>query len=256
MYSQETYEWKIVQTNIDCLEPNQTTYTIEILKDTMVNDNMYQKTSYKNRHFREADGKVFCRTNESEYLLYDFTLKPNESFEIENKAITVVCLQVEYTADQKKLMVEYSRQSQFGVEKQIDIWIEGMGSCIHPFWIDFVFPNPGALETKVLCFHRNNRLLYLNKSYSDCEATQLVTDRINNSGPEIHVFNNHIDIKTADNNTFIVKIFNNYGSVICTKKGCDFTSINTENLPSGTYIIQLYYKQTSYNYNIYIYGKE
>ncbi|MBQ3676888.1 MAG: hypothetical protein II926_05935, partial [Bacteroidales bacterium] len=173
------------------MEPNQTTYTIEILKDTMVNDNMYQKTSYKNRHFREADGKVFCRTNESEYLLYDFTLKPNESFEIENKAITVVCLQVEYTADQKKLMVEYSRQSQFGVEKQIDIWIEGMGSCIHPFWIDFVFPNPGALETKVLCFHRDNQLLYLNTLYSDCDGEQLTCTELQQNSK----FNNPVKDK-------------------------------------------------------------
>jgi len=254
LYSQETCEWKIIQTNIDCLNPGQTTYTIEIMKDTVVNGKLYQKTSYKNQLFRETDGKVYCLSNEREYLLYDFTLEPDESFEIGNKSITVVCLQVMDTADQKKLMVEYSRHSQFGIEKETDIWIEGMGSCKHPFWIDFVFPNPGAWETKVLCFHRDNQLFYLNDFYSDCEIRETIQNI--KEEPSIFLEQNTIYIKLPKDEPTLVKFFDLDGHLLLSKEIVSDIEISSKNIPNGMYIIKIEQQVNSYSYKVYNYGHE
>ena len=235
LYSQDSFEWKIIQTNIDCLEPAQDIYTINIVNDTTVNGNIYQKTSYKNYLFRELEGKVFCMANEREYLLYDFTLEPNESFEIGNGSITIICLKVEDT-DRKKLTVEYSKQTQYGIEKETDIWIEGMGSCKHPFWIDFVFPNPGAWETKVLCFHRDNQLLYLNKLYSNCDGEQSTCTELQQNSK----FNNPVKDKltlTLPNAENEVKIFDLQGKLLL-QQNVEFSAeINVSMLPTGMYVL-------------------
>lgn len=229
--------------------PDFSSYSIRLFDDTLVNGLMYHKIYYsfdslntnwiyQNGLLREdGSNKVYYKQdNENERVLYDFGLKINDIFKI-NEFCT---LQVEET-DTITLNDGQAR-------KRLKLVRKGDPNWGHEYWIDGVGSQYGLInhfrfcETDysdvLLCFYKNSNLLFP-KAPTSCFLTK---NEDLKSGLNIKVYPNpfHTNIEFDLNNS----IQTNYRIITLTGKPIQkgrlqntISKINLESLPCGIYFL-------------------
>ncbi len=127
---------------------------------------------------REDSNRVyFMRPDEDEGLLYDFNLDIGDSCTIVNFCSGFEVLvyvtevdSVEYFGIKRKRMTITDNS------KWVAYWIEGIGSTYGPIHSMYHKCNPPYLSWDLLCYHKNDTLLYILEGYDDCIYTHTGID--------------------------------------------------------------------------------
>jgi hypothetical protein len=166
------------------------TYFIHIEEDTLFNNKHYKKlfhcadSTCINKEFksyiREDSGRVYLADKTRELILYDFNLKLGDSlimyflwddrnshpYFIQIDSVKTVVFQ-----DQKERLMQFVsvydyRHKEYSIN---DVLVEGIGSM--QFGLEYpvsLFITGGYCVRNLLCFSRNNNIVYENPEFNDC----------------------------------------------------------------------------------------
>ena len=247
--------WSVIECNIfgGCQ-----TYFYKFKEDTILGAYHYRKLYYTNDstmfywHYisamREdtAHKKVFCWSEQNEYLYYDFGLNKNDTFK--SNALYVLCTQLIVDSIGETTLLNKEKRKTFflsgnGFGK--DIWIEGIGSMsgltnVRDAICSFDFYS--ALN----CFTENDILKYKSSQYSTCYYTTVGIPKINVEG-FLNIFPNPFqNILYINSNKLIsqIEIFSSEGKIIYSNKifnlkNSDRYTLNLSNLSPGLYLIKI-----------------
>jgi hypothetical protein len=155
---------------------SKTTITFSFNGDTLIENTSYTKMfSLDNdgnielhSFWREDnDGNIYyVRGVEVEQCIYNFQLEKSDTFNLgSNEIIVDSVLLKDFGNTEKKF--SYSHYSY--VPDHVIVWIEGVGSLNAPGVPDGYFLVGGSYS--LICYHENEELIYLNPSYTDCNAS-------------------------------------------------------------------------------------
>lgn len=229
--------------------PDFHSYSIRLLDDTLINGIMYHKiyysfdslnTNWVYQHgLLREDGfnKIYYkRDNENEVLLYDFSLKVNDTFKIND----FCTLQVEETdtiqlndgQSRKRLKLVRKGDPNWGDE----YWIEGIGSQFGLI-SHFGFCSTDYSDV-LLCFYNNSILLYP-MAPASCFLTkneELTNNFKISSYP--NPFHSYIELKNINSQFKSFRLTTLTGNVLLSGRLEEaIAKINTDALISGIYIV-------------------
>jgi Secretion system C-terminal sorting domain len=231
----------------------------------------------KSIYFRQENGKVFFKPSfvceEKEYLMYDFTLKPGDTlsvpirlFEYGRVTVNRVIVRVDSVKNviingvtRKKIVVNYQR---VGNPPRIDpywdrrdIWLEGIGSLIFPFYPFFCVSLNECDEAAffVRCFQSNNKIVYQSPSLPFCSNALISSNSVPQSNRvNLTIFPNPISpggnwqVEWTKNEAGAtqLELLDPLGRVLKQVSGIKQGSmqrvqVSTENLPKGLYYLRL-----------------
>jgi hypothetical protein len=128
-----------------------------------------------NRFFREENNRIFEFYLSADMLLYDFNLKVLDSIKIPGSTSTFAKMVVVEEMDSTILLNGEKRRTFAldcpGFGEVTPIWIEGISSTLGFLSVyDCDFP----VNTTLLCFYKNNSLLYMNPEVNECLPSSLI----------------------------------------------------------------------------------
>lgn len=250
--------------------PNNITET-DILfyqKDTTICSKLYSKIKFKGQsnnytaYIRREGRKVYYRPadancDEDDNLLYNFDLEKGDSELIihsgDNKEYLYKLTSKESVTFLGKTRQKYTFDiSTFdtNIKKGQDIWIEGIGSLIHPFHT-FLKPVADGYAFDLLCSYSYNAQQYQNPKYKSCYITSVATNDMSIQNMQVLLSPNpcynslNINIIEENNDTFLMELFNSIGQRIMQQNITTQTSLDIDFLPQGTYFIKIKSKDKS-----------
>lgn len=257
----EGKQWSVMISGMGMEPPNRPVTTkISILQgDSVINGVVYKKI-YSTLHedlsdltldgcIRQNGKQVFylplvCH---KEILYFDFSIEVGDIFTLDGIERTVVSTG-NITINNTSLK---TITLQHGTLK--DYWIEGIGSTINGIFSNH-FIMAGAKEL-LLCCHKKNTLLYINKDYNECYIQKLTNIEKPNSEEKIpYIFydyvNKKIIIQGIQEQIFKLELFDISGKKVLISKDISTSekSIDISHLKMipGTYIYHLFNKANQY----------
>ena len=237
-----------VETQYVYFEGDSTVAGISYKKVFSCNDRLHENIKYEGL-IREQDTKTYFipANSETEYLLYDFSLKERETFEYwdfraqESAILYVSSVDLIEVNGCTKKRIQIKEGSDAG--RIIDTWIEEIGSLsgiLHLCPRLFL----GGSVKELLCYFQNNELIYKNSAYSECyydtpgDLASVQTIAIN----DCNIFPNPIDdivtVSCLNKAILRIEIFDNLGKLVYSQ--ANENTINIGSFPKGIYLIKMY----------------
>lgn len=230
--------------------PDYHSYSVRLIEDTLINgfiydkiyysfDSMNSKWIYQEGMLREdSSGKIFYRTDiDPEIILYDFSLKANDTFRIDPfctltvDAIDMIILN--NGEKRKRITLSKLNQPNWGTTH----WIEGIGSELGLI-SHFRFCHTDYAD-ELLCYYRNDSLLYPKNPKSCFITTDLENVRTNNFVISPNPFQSFLEIDNEDSKYIYFEIYNLEGTLLIKGNIQESNSkIDLNDLLSGVYIIK------------------
>jgi len=233
---------------------NNATYSIE--GDTVINEITYKAiyttpdsifdataSEYHSAVRDSANRWLFVPGDESEeYLLYDFNINEGDTIEINNPWEDGLRTLIAFNVDSVELSDGYYKRIGVGIYDPpsgqphiIDQWIEGIGSTNGLFYSGWYIMDLGY---QLLCFHRNDTLVYLHSPDGTCGYILVGSDE-RNSSLKVEVFPNPVTNVLTIKSSFdcAVRIYDINGRFVYT--GRDRT-IDLSWLNTGIYYLRVY----------------
>ena len=258
-------KWNILWQSNNASNPLCITESLMITDDTVVDGLAYKKLLRKLSSettnwqgsldydfyglMREESGKVFYKpiNQEKEFLLYDFSMNVNDTavmYYCQNTnneiVIRVDSITAEHIADSDRRVFHISSKDSFSPDwMQLNTWVEGIGdmkgllySC-HPV-------NAGGLTIRrLLCYHENDDLLFINEEFNSCEVDNNV-DYLEEKEPDmaffdylsntLHITQNGIDYPN-------IAVYDIHGKAVFFNKNHSENTLDISFLPDGFYLI-------------------
>lgn len=229
-------KWTTVITDVLNDEPPILTERSLSQENTSIVENTrryYPIAGAEDYYYEEEKGKVYYHEEERQYLIYDFTLNPNDSVKVgdpNEQAIALFVDSVKYI----KYMDEKLRKTIFLSGDMNLTWLEGIGDLNSPF--DYWCPIPPCgLIPHFACCSLLDVLLYQNPQYPNCGEFTAITS---NANSELKIFpnptNGFIEIQGLENGNLNYSIVNLIGKV--EQKGKLESHISLD-LNKGIYIL-------------------
>jgi hypothetical protein len=149
----------------------------------------------------EQSNIYFKRGHPAESLIYNFSLNEGDTLSIGNREIVIdsTCIKPFGSAAKKHIYAHYAH-----VPEHVITWVEGVGSLYGPHINDPYFLVGG--EYMLICFEKDNKLVYLNPKYTDCNAGKLnqnlrvvsekkIWSQINFMSPSVTANTEHLKIE-------------------------------------------------------------
>lgn len=228
-------------------------------------------------YYRQEGGKVYFKPSfvcsEKEYLMYDFTMKPGDTlsvpirlFELGRVTANKVIVRVDSVSNviingisRKRMVVNYQRVGNpprmDPYSDRRDIWLEGIGSLIFPFYpfICVNLPECNEAEFYIRCFQANNKILYQSPILPFCSNALISSNSVPQSAKiNLSIFPNPISqgsnwqVEWAKNEIGAthLELLDPLGRVLKQVAGLKQGStqrvqVSTENLPKGLYYLRL-----------------
>jgi len=256
----DTVVW--YETNI--FEFTGTTIYTTMGDDTMVNNLLYRKivqtVPYSNDYtfpyilLREdtETKKIYAKPYytmyvDSEAVIYDFNLMPNDSFFVNGVDNSSICPIAWYHVDSVRLFntlidsrkVIYLSSNINGGEYK-PVWVEGIG-CLAGLTLNSIEVSYDFIN----CYIRNDTLIYESDYaiyFNECYLWVGVNDKNNLIEYEIspNPFNDKISINKSNNNYIIIELYDIYGKLLKKEIAQDNrTILYLSDLFSGLYIIRI-----------------
>ena len=188
--------------------------------------------------------KIYFAGSNGDYLAYDFSLNPGDTFTSINGGCIVPM--IVDSVDTITLSNGESRKRLFltSVVWSTDIWIEGIGSLYGLPYIE-IYTCSADFYPELICFEENDTVKYHNSNYSGCfysainELAKLHSSLSINPNPFIGnttISTNNSKIKLVD-----AMVFNSTGQLIRRYNDINNYELNIEKkeLNSGIYYIQV-----------------
>lgn len=230
------------------------TSSYKLAADSIINEQKYFKV-YEKRDtldtpwifnkvlLRQDSLKVYIKQESgAERLLYDFSLQVDDIIMQSNMFFNEqewYVKEVTYAMMDGKMRKIIILDSEFGWEK--DVWIQGIGSM-------FGILTPGNLvydlETKMLCVHKNDQLIYSNSEFDGCYIRIVgIEDQIADN--DINIYPNpvsdklHINFENEPAKKAEIRIYSCQGRLIKTKAVGENSQIDIDfsQFKSGLYLM-------------------
>ena len=256
----EKVHWNVLYIGTCEERPPDTTilrYTIH--GDTTINNITYRKLCLESGDtmnpkirgiggIREANKKIYYNgetvtfnTDSKEYLLYDFTKQIGDTIKHNPQGYFYsVVLDIDSVLIDGAYRKRYKIYSHsFG--EHTDYIIEGIGSVVNGLLGNISeVPTCGYHYWKFICFKENDNLLYLNPSFTDCQASNfLMSSNLPMRDSQIKIYpnpvTNELQIEMHTDKDRILKIINMDGRSILEKHLSDMRSVVKLNVSPGLY---------------------
>lgn len=143
--------------------------------DSVINDLSYTKMEesingtdwiFHSSWREDSLGNIFYkRGHTDEYILYNFMLRQGDTINIGNQEVIVDSSVVKLFGNTERMHL-YAHYS--SVPNHIILWVDGVGSLLAPHLNDAYFLVGGVYN--LICFGNENKQVYLNSMYTDCDA--------------------------------------------------------------------------------------
>jgi hypothetical protein len=195
------------------------------------------------QYFRSTPNQVFEWIDDSDYLLYDFSLNVGDTFIVQETSEWPEAIELVVTAVDSITLMDQSKRKRLVLECENGvgehIWVKGMGDL------------QGLLSVKksclldvnenLLCFSFNEEVLYQDPDEGECWITTSTED-VERRELSIHP-NPARDIVQISglhpNEAINYTIFSNTGLIISSGKTRDHT-LSVGTLPPGLYLLELH----------------
>ena len=236
--------------------------TFEITGDTTINSNIYKSVyTTKDSIYNPLISNYFCAMRElnnkwyfipadstKEFMLYDFDVKTGDTVSINNPWAFGEIELIVFDIDSLELNDKYYKNialgfidSYSGRPYVFDQWIEGIGSTQ-----GFCFSGLNMVDMgyQLLCFHRNDSLIYLNSPDSTCgylstgiKTNSIISDFKLSPNPVLNQLN------IISNHDLVVEIYDSSGKKIITSYE---KIINVSHLVNGIYVAKIFDTKMKY----------
>lgn len=239
----------LVKTEYVYFEGDSTIAELSYKKVFSCDDKLHKNIKYEGL-IREQNKKTFFipANSDVEYLLYDFSLELGTNFEYwhprgkESELLYVKNIDsIEVNGSKRKrIQITLSPDSEW----ILDTWIEELGSLsgiLYPCYP--VFLPPGGVKS-LLCYHKNNELIYINPDYSECyydkpeDIKSIQTTETLNCSIFPNPVDNILNISCLNKTILRVEIFDNSGRKVYSQAYKD--TINISSFSKGSYLLKIY----------------
>lgn len=229
--------------------------TFVITGDTTINSTIYKAIyTTKDSIYNPAISSYFCAVRElndkwffipadstKEFMLYDFDIKIGDAVKINNPWTEGEMELIVFKADSIELNGVYYKKFELGFmlpqqqHRVIDHWIKGIGSTQGIYQSGFRLVDAGY---QLLCFHRNDTLVYLDSPDNTCGFLSTGI-RTKSSVPEIKLSPNPVfdQLSVISHHSFIIEIYDSAGKKVISS---DSKQIDVSFLLKGVYIVKIY----------------
>lgn len=200
----------------------------KVLKSEDENTSVWQSYGYVRE---DSLHKVYWKYNQSENLIYDFSLQVLDTLKFENRDFIVKSI------DSVLIVNEYRKRIVF--DDYCETWIEGIGSLSGILNIGQCGMTGGW--TELLCFHENGELLYINPTQTVCYLNTVGTIEIEKPDIEIFYADKFLNINFTEKDEYELIIYDILGNSIFSKQIQNSDKINLENynLKQGIYLYSI-----------------
>lgn len=176
---------------------------------------------YGRKSFGEPDGKVYCKTGDTEYLLYDFKLKEGETFDNGIRRMTVTSVDTLMIEGFERPVITFDNGEQ---------WIDGLGSTRG--LLSSVTEESAEYEEVLLSCIAGSTVMYSNSRYGSG------IDTVESSGSTIMQNGTMLEINTLSSSRHTVVIYDAGGCAVMqhTFDGMNCT-LSLTSLNNGVYIV-------------------
>lgn len=228
--------------------------TFVITGDTTINSTIYKAIyTTKDSIYNPAISSYFCAVREvndkwffipadstKEFMLYDFDIEIGDTVEINNPWMEGEMELIVFKVDSVELNGSYYKKFDLGYmvtqEKHYisDYWIKGIGSTQGIYQSGFRLVDAGY---QLLCFHRNDTLVYLDSPDGTCGFLSTGI-RANSSVPDIKISPNPVfdQLSVISNHSLIIEIYDSAGKKVISS---DRKQIDVSFLLNGIYIVKI-----------------
>lgn len=230
--------------------------TFEITGDTTINSTIYKSVyTTKDSIYNPLISNYFCAMRElnnkwyfipadstKEFMLYDFDVKTGDTVSIDNPWAFGEIELIVFDIDSLELNGNYYKNialgfidSYSGKPYVFDQWIEGIGST-QGFYLSGL--HMMDMGYQLLCFHRNDTLIYLNSPDGTCGYLSTGV-KTNSLISEVKLSPNPVFDKLSiiSNLDFQVEIYDNSGKKVISS---DKKQIDVSHLVRGIYIVKIF----------------
>ena len=245
--------------------------TFQIIGDSTINDTTYKKIgsyptginpTFYNIHLVREDTitrKIYRRANRMEYLLYDFTLQPGDTFTIKRTdgwfVHDLVLDSISNTlhnitdnflqTDIENMRVYYFHDPFFAFIDNV-VWIEGIGSLAGLLHSDQSW-NGGVTGETLLCHYNENSVRDFHYVYYEepnpCESVVSSIGNIETQNPVKISPNPSTDglYRIEGQDMKSIEVFNSSGNKVLFLNSAikDNTAINLSKYPAGMYFMRI-----------------
>jgi hypothetical protein len=231
-------------------------------KDTTICNLLYSKINLKDHSnsatafIRREGRKVYYHPTDAvcgddDNLLYNFDLKKGDleliTHPADGKMYVYDLIKVENISSFGKMRQKYTFDvSDFNTNKKVsqDIWLEGVGSLVHPFHT-FFKPAIDGNWFELLCSNSFNQQQYMNTKYNSCYITNIATNDALSQNIQVSLspnpFYNDLTINIIEESSelFYMELYNSMGQKILQQNIATQTTLDIAFLPQGTYFIKI-----------------
>ncbi len=258
-------EWNILWESTSSPTITKITESLKLDEDTLIGNVTYKKLlrklSSQTEYWQgcleycpcglireESSGKVFFKPDNQneEYLLYDFSMNINDTavmYWCQNPNseihIRIDSIATKYFAGFERRVFYVSSKDMYGDDwRWLNTWVEGIGAMEGLLYSCHIVNAGGITLHRLLCYHEDDDLLYINEDYNSCmidTTPTSTTERLESAvyydpcSQQLLLFT----IPTA----MSITIFDIYGRVVFDQKTYNDHAINLSFLPKGTYIV-------------------
>ena len=223
---------------------------------------------------------------ETESLLYDFSLNLGDTIEVANfdeadragyiqyvKYVRVESIGIYKFDGSHSYVTLYDTDSIFslnngeqrkrillnGIHESLQqSWIEGIGSSDGPF-VHAHFSGLEYMPKRLLCYNENEECLYKQSSFDydeddDCFTNYYPDNVVENNDNDIMIYPNptddFINIENPSGSEYSIDIYNDKGQKLISQSSSGISNINISDLPCGLYIITINSNYKNYNFKL------
>lgn len=190
-------EWNVMWQSTSSWPTIRITESLSIDGDTLVNDMHYKKVmrllSSEGPYWpgnivehelyglirEEPEGKVFYQPIDQDtiYLLYDFSMNVNDTVVMSwcqephplwDVTIRIDSITTQYIAGMNRRVFYVSSKDAYSDWTWLNTWVEGIGATEGLLYSCHVVSAGGITLHKLLCYHEDDELLYMNPEYDTC----------------------------------------------------------------------------------------
>ena len=260
-------EWNILWQSTGVPTPELVTESLMISCDTLVDGVLYKKVlrklSSETQYWHgsldydlygiikeEESGKVFYKPKEQEveYLLYDFGMNVNDTavmYWCQNPNcevhVRIDSIATQHIAGAERRVFYVSSKDMYGDEWHwLNTWVEGIGAMEGLLYSCNVVNAGGITLHKLLCYHKDGELLYINEDYNSCLIDTNPTSITEES--KLTLFydpcSQQLLLSDFANKTKLIMVYEIFGRMVFHQKIINENAINLSFLPQGTYLVK------------------
>ena len=260
-------EWNILWQSTGVPTPELVTESLMISCDTLVDGVLYKKVlrklSSETQYWHgsldydlygiikeEESGKVFYKPKEQEveYLLYDFGMNVNDTavmYWCQNPNcevhVRIDSIATQHIAGAERRVFYVSSKDMYGDEWHwLNTWVEGIGAMEGLLYSCNVVNAGGITLHKLLCYHKDGELLYINEDYNSCLIDTNPTSITEES--KLTLFydpcSQQLLLSDFAKTTKLIMVYDIFGRMVFHQKIINENAINLSFLPQGTYLVK------------------